>query len=58
MTSTRFIELIQELSAQVPQFEVKRVEVIRQKLQEKINEWPEHLHVRSFPKSIYSDWPT
>ena len=33
------IELIQELSAQVPQFEVKRVEVIRQKLQEKINEW-------------------
>ena len=32
-------ELIQELSAQVPQFEVKRVEVIRQKLQEKINEW-------------------
>ncbi len=29
------IELIQELSAQVPQFEVKRVEVIRQKLQEK-----------------------
>ena len=33
------IELIQELTAQVPQFEVKRVEVIRQKLQEKINEW-------------------
>lgn len=33
------LELIQELSAQVPQFEVKRVEVIRQKLQEKINEW-------------------
>ena len=31
------IELIQELSAQVPQFEVKRVEVIRQKLQEKMN---------------------
>ena len=30
------IELIQELSAQVPQFEVKRVEVIRQKLQEKV----------------------
>ena len=29
------IELIQELSAQVPQFEVKRVEVIRQKLQGK-----------------------
>ena len=36
------IELIQELSAQVPQFEVKRVEVIRQKLQEKINEWTDH----------------
>lgn len=33
------IQLIQELSAQVPRFEVKRVEVIRQKLQEKINEW-------------------
>ncbi len=33
------IELIQQLAAQVPQFEVKRVEVIRQKLQEKINEW-------------------
>lgn len=33
------IELIQHLSAEVPQFEAKRVEVIRQKLQEKINEW-------------------
>lgn len=33
------IGLIQELYAQVPQFEVKRVEVIRQKLQEKINAW-------------------
>lgn len=33
------VELIQELSAQVPQFEKKRVEVIRQKLQEKITEW-------------------
>lgn len=33
------VQLIQELSAQVPQFEKKRVEVIRQKLQEKINEW-------------------
>lgn len=33
------IELIQELAAQVPQFESRRVEVIRQKLQEKIKEW-------------------
>ena len=33
------VQLIQELSAQVPQFEKKRVEVIRQKLQEKITEW-------------------
>lgn len=33
------IELIQQLSSQVPQFEGRRVEIIRQKLQEKINEW-------------------
>lgn len=33
------IELIQQLAGDVPQFEVKRVEVIRQKLQEKISEW-------------------
>lgn len=33
------IELIQQLAAKVPQFEVKRVEAIRQKLQERINEW-------------------
>lgn len=33
------VQLIQELSAQVPQFEKKRVEVIRQKLQEKFTEW-------------------
>ena len=33
------IELIQQLAAQVPQFEGRRIEVIRQKLQEKINEW-------------------
>lgn len=33
------IELIQQMAAQVPQFEVKRVETIRQKLAEKINEW-------------------
>lgn len=33
------VQLIQELSAQVPQFEKKRVEVIRLKLQEKLNEW-------------------
>lgn len=33
------IELIQELSSQVPAFEKRRIEVIRQKLQEKINEW-------------------
>lgn len=33
------IELIQQLSAQVPQFEMRRIEVIRQKLQEKISEW-------------------
>ena len=36
---THRISLIQELSAQVPAFEKRRVEVIRQKLQEKINEW-------------------
>ncbi len=35
------IELIQQLAAEVPQFEVKRVETIRQKLAEKINEWTE-----------------
>lgn len=33
------VRLIQDLSAQVPQFEKKRVEVIRQKLQEKLTEW-------------------
>lgn len=36
---THRIELIQELASRVPQFEGKRVEVIRQKLQDKINEW-------------------
>lgn len=36
---THRIELIQELAFRVPQFEGKRVEVIRQKLQDKINEW-------------------
>lgn len=36
---THRIELIQELSAQVPAFEKRRIEVVRQKLQEKINEW-------------------
>ena len=35
------VELIQQLAAQVPQFEGKRVDVIRQRLQEKINEWTE-----------------
>lgn len=33
------VQLIQELSGEVSQFEVKRVAVIRQKLQEKIAEW-------------------
>lgn len=33
------VQLIQQLSSEVPQFEVKRVEIIRQKLQEKIAEW-------------------
>lgn len=33
------VELIQQLSSEVPQFEGKRVDVIRQKIQEKINEW-------------------
>ena len=33
------VELIQQLASQVPQFEVKRVEVVRQRLQERINEW-------------------
>ncbi len=33
------IELIQKMASEVPQFEVKRVEIIRQKLQEKISEW-------------------
>lgn len=35
------VQLIQQLSSEVPQFEVKRVEMIRQRLQEKINEWTE-----------------
>lgn len=35
------VELIQQLASEVPQFEVKRVETIRQKLLEKINEWAE-----------------
>lgn len=35
------VELIQQLASEVPQFEVKRVETIRQKLLEKINEWTE-----------------
>lgn len=35
------IQLIQQLAGDVPKFEGKRVEVIRQKLQEKINEWTE-----------------
>lgn len=38
---THRINLICELAAQVPQFEGRRVEAIRQKLQEKINEWTE-----------------
>lgn len=38
---THRIELIQQLAAQVPQFEGKRVEVIRQRLQERLNEWAE-----------------
>lgn len=33
------IELIQNLAAEVPQFEGRRIDVIRQKLQEKMNEW-------------------
>lgn len=33
------IELIQELAAQVPQYEGRRIELIRQRLQEKISEW-------------------
>lgn len=33
------IGLIQELAAQVPNFEGKRIATVRQKLQEKINEW-------------------
>lgn len=33
------IELIQELAAQVPQYEARRIELIRQRLQEKIAEW-------------------
>lgn len=36
---THRIGLIQELAAQVPQFEQQRVVVIRQRLQEKIAEW-------------------
>lgn len=39
------IELIQELAAQVPQFETRRIEIIRQKLQEKINEWTDVQHI-------------
>ncbi|MDE5612137.1 MAG: YicC family protein [Odoribacter sp.] len=33
------IELIQQYAAQVPQYETRRIEVVRQKLQEKLNEW-------------------
>ena len=36
---TKRVQLIQQLAAEVPQFEGKRVELIRQKIQEKINEW-------------------
>ena len=53
------IELIQELSAQVPQFEVKRVEVIRQKLQEKINEWTDIQNIdenRLEQEIIWKNW--
>ena len=39
------IELIQQLADQVPQLEVKRVEIIRQKLQEKISEWTDIKHI-------------
>ncbi len=39
------IELIQQLADQIPQFEVKRVEIIRQKLQEKISEWTDIKHI-------------
>ena len=39
------IELIQQLADQVPQFEVKRVEIIRQKVQEKISEWTDIKHI-------------
>lgn len=35
------IQLIQQLAGDVPKFEGKRVEAIRQKLHEKINEWTE-----------------
>lgn len=33
------IELIQQYAAQVPQYESRRIETVRQKLQEKLNEW-------------------
>lgn len=33
------VELIQNLAAEVPQFEGRRIEMVRQKLQEKMNEW-------------------
>lgn len=36
---TKRVQLIQQLASEVPQFEGKRVELIRQKIQEKINEW-------------------
>lgn len=36
---THRIALIQDLADQVPAFEKRRIEVIRQKLQEKMNEW-------------------
>ena len=37
----RRVGLIEELAAQVPQFEGQRIVAIRQRLQEKINEWTE-----------------
>lgn len=35
------IELIQHYASQVPQYETRRIGVVRQKLQEKLNEWTE-----------------
>lgn len=39
------IDLIQNFASEVPQFEKRRIDVIRQRLEEKMNEWKEIQHI-------------